>query len=38
VPGTNSLEELLKAAMNIARENNFDVFNALDIMDNAHVF
>jgi glycylpeptide N-tetradecanoyltransferase len=34
VPNTCSLEELMRNALIIAKNKGFDVFNALDIMEN----
>mmetsp|Transcript_22097 Transcript_22097/g.21803 ORF Transcript_22097/g.21803 Transcript_22097/m.21803 type:complete len:413 (+) Transcript_22097:19-1257(+) len=38
VPGVHSLMDLFKDMLILARSNGFDVFNALDIMDNMTVF
>lgn len=38
VPGKYSLIELYTSALILAKEEGFDVFNALDIMDNSQVF
>lgn len=38
IPGTYSLMELYTNALILARDLEFDVFNALDILDNEHVF
>lgn len=35
VPGAHSLKDLMKDALVIAKQKNFDVLNALDIMDNS---
>ena len=35
VPGKNPLKELIKDALILAKKKDFDVFNALDIMENA---
>jgi glycylpeptide N-tetradecanoyltransferase len=37
VPNTCSLEELMKNALIIAKNKGFDVFNALDIMENEQI-
>jgi glycylpeptide N-tetradecanoyltransferase len=38
VPKKHSIEEIMKNALILARNDKFDVFNALDIMDNMKVF
>lgn len=38
VPKKHSIEEIMKNALILARNDKFDVFNALDIMDNKKVF
>ena len=38
VPEKHSITELMKNALILAKEDNFDVFNALDIMDNKECF
>ena len=38
VANSVSLEELMKNALIIAKNKNFDVFNALDVMDNKSFF
>ena len=35
---THSLEELMKNALILAKQKDFDVFNALDVMDNEKLF
>lgn len=38
VPKKHTMMEIMKAALILARNDKFDVFNALDIMDNKPVF
>eukprot|EP00741_Cyanophora_paradoxa_P024458 tig00022075_g23615.t1 len=38
VPGKHTLEELVRDALILAKQNDFDVFNALDIFDNGQIF